>query len=354
MKQFLFATVIALSSLAGATDHTLDLGIAAGLAVPQAPSLLNDSSKQDVAVGIFADHSLTDKLGLELAYDRLEMAKKGAGAGALLQQFELGLKYRFFQAEKWNAFLKLSPSYSTLKSLGSESRDGFGANAKLGAALVLSPIVSVGAQVGYHWQDKAASFTDAQVFSAMGFFSFRLCGASKDAMTTPAAAPTPAVAAPVVTAPGAAVDGDDDADGVPNSKDLCANTAAGVAVNAYGCPKGEKASVRIEVQFAAGKAVLAAGADSEIAHLADFMKSNGETKVEIAGYTDSSGNKAANRKLSLLRAQAVVDAVVAKGISKSRLTAKGYGPDHPIADNATVEGREKNRRVVAEIIADKK
>ena len=66
--------------------------------------------------------------------------------------------------------------------------------------------------------------------------------------------------------------------------------------------------------------------------------------IEISGHTDNVGSAAYNKKLSLGRAKAVVNALVSKGIDPSRLTSAGYGFDKPIATNKTPEGRQLNRR----------
>jgi len=68
-------------------------------------------------------------------------------------------------------------------------------------------------------------------------------------------------------------------------------------------------------------------------------------KVEVGGHTDNSGNAALNQQLSEKRARAVMDALVKKGVPANRLAARGFGADHPIGDNATEEGRAKNRRI---------
>ncbi len=75
------------------------------------------------------------------------------------------------------------------------------------------------------------------------------------------------------------------------------------------------------------------------------MHENPGIKVEVRGHTDNQGEPAANRQLSLKRAQAVVDAMVGMGIDRDRLEAKGFGETRPIADNKTAAGREANRRV---------
>ena len=67
--------------------------------------------------------------------------------------------------------------------------------------------------------------------------------------------------------------------------------------------------------------------------------------LEVQGHTDGAGLADQNRKLSQKRAEAVVKYLATKGVDPARLSAKGYGPDKPIADNKTAVGRAKNRRV---------
>jgi len=71
----------------------------------------------------------------------------------------------------------------------------------------------------------------------------------------------------------------------------------------------------------------------------------GNANIEVAGHTDSRGSDEYNMNLSQQRAEAVRNYLISKGIAADRLTAKGYGESQPVADNATDEGRFKNRRV---------
>ena len=68
-------------------------------------------------------------------------------------------------------------------------------------------------------------------------------------------------------------------------------------------------------------------------------------KAELGGHTDNVGDADANLMLSLRRAEAVVEALVARGVPRTSLIAEGYGSSRPIASNATREGRALNRRV---------
>ncbi len=150
---------------------------------------------------------------------------------------------------------------------------------------------------------------------------------------------------------------DADKDGVPDYLDKCPDTAAGVVVDDAGCPKmlTETISKQLSVTFDSGKAVVKDEFKAEIAEVAALLKQYPTTSAEIQGHTDSSGNKALNEKLSQQRADAVMAVLVNEmGVDASRVTATGYGPSQPVADNATAEGRAKNRRVVAIISGEAK
>jgi OOP family OmpA-OmpF porin len=81
-----------------------------------------------------------------------------------------------------------------------------------------------------------------------------------------------------------------------------------------------------------------------------IKKATNAKKIAIEGHASSEGDKNLNLKLSDARAKAVMKYLVDHGIEKERLTAKGYGSAKPIADNATEEGKEKNRRVEFNIV----
>ena len=70
-----------------------------------------------------------------------------------------------------------------------------------------------------------------------------------------------------------------------------------------------------------------------------------KTKLSVIGYTDSTGKLDMNMQLSRDRANSVRDYLVFKGVASSRILTEGKGPENPVASNATVEGREQNRRV---------
>jgi outer membrane protein OmpA-like peptidoglycan-associated protein len=88
----------------------------------------------------------------------------------------------------------------------------------------------------------------------------------------------------------------------------------------------------------------------ELDKLIEFLKLNPELRIEISGHTDNVGTDEANKVLSQNRAQSVVDYLLENGISKDRLSAKGFGESKPIASNDNEEGRAKNRRTEFEVI----
>lgn len=103
--------------------------------------------------------------------------------------------------------------------------------------------------------------------------------------------------------------------------------------------------------FAPGQADLKREARQHLGKLLKFVRGEPGKRILIEGYTDSSGNAAANKALSLRRARAVRDALVAAGIKPSRMHVEGKGEANPVASNRTATGRARNRRVVV-ILAD--
>jgi len=84
---------------------------------------------------------------------------------------------------------------------------------------------------------------------------------------------------------------------------------------------------------------------STVNSLASILKAYPNARVQLAGYTDNTGDPQANRRLSLDRANAVMSMLGAQGVSSDRMHAVGMGSDHPVASNDTEEGRAQNRRL---------
>jgi outer membrane protein OmpA-like peptidoglycan-associated protein len=106
-----------------------------------------------------------------------------------------------------------------------------------------------------------------------------------------------------------------------------------------------------EVLFKTGKWDLKPGAMAKLDQIAEALRGK-EQPIVVFGFTDNVGTRENNMDLSMKRATAVRDYLVTKGIPADLLSAQGKGPDEPISDNGSVEGRAANRRV--EIIVQPK
>ena len=167
---------------------------------------------------------------------------------------------------------------------------------------------------------------------------------------------------------------DSDRDGVTDNEDQCPNTVAEAAVDARGCEldsdsdrvvnrlddcPSTKAGARVDVKgceirevidlpgvnFQTNSDQLLSGAESVLDNAAATLRMNHDLVVEVAGHTDDAGDAGYNEGLSERRANTVRDFLMNSGANPSNLTARGYGEAAPVADNATAEGRARNRRV---------
>ncbi len=105
------------------------------------------------------------------------------------------------------------------------------------------------------------------------------------------------------------------------------------------------------IQFAAGSADIVPESQGVIAAIADVLRGCPGADFEIGGHTDSQGSAEANQRLSDARAEAVLTALRAENLPMVRLTARGFGADDPVADNATEAGRAQNRRIEFTLVA---
>ena len=148
---------------------------------------------------------------------------------------------------------------------------------------------------------------------------------------------------------------DTDGDGIVDKDDKCPNVY-GLAEN-NGCPKAaldlnQKSDIQKKLAFAAkniffetGKDILKKQSLNDLDSVVSILTRYDFLKVSIEGHTDNVGYDNTNVDLSNRRANAVMKYLINHGILPTRLTALGYGPFKPLADNKTEEGRAKNRRV---------
>jgi outer membrane protein OmpA-like peptidoglycan-associated protein len=99
------------------------------------------------------------------------------------------------------------------------------------------------------------------------------------------------------------------------------------------------------LEFETDSALLKPSSQEQLRNVAEILRAYPNVNVKIGGYTDNVGDDAYNLKLSADRANNTANEIVNLGVDRSRLESEGYGENHPIADNATAEGRQRNRRI---------
>lgn len=118
--------------------------------------------------------------------------------------------------------------------------------------------------------------------------------------------------------------------------------------------EGIKITFESGLLFDVDKYDLRPQSQENLRKLAAILNKYPETNIIIEGHTDSTGTREYNLTLSERRARAVAHYLAQLGVSSSRFSVMGYGPDQPIASNDTAEGRQQNRRVDLGIIANEK
>ena len=154
-------------------------------------------------------------------------------------------------------------------------------------------------------------------------------------------------AAPAAT-PAAPAAPDQDGDGVPDSRDACADTPRTHRVDNTGCSivVEEVARIDLNVQFDFDQAVVKPEFNAEIQRVADFLNANPDTIAALEGHTDSQGSDEYNQDLSERRVNAVRQVLIERfGIGSGKVSVRGIGESSPVASNDTAEGRAQNRRV---------
>lgn len=146
---------------------------------------------------------------------------------------------------------------------------------------------------------------------------------------------------------------DTDGDGLDDTVDKCPKEPE--TQNGFkdddGCPDELPAEVQRfsgvikGIEFGNNSAVIRAGSKPLLDDAAKVLNQYPQLGLEISGHTDNTGSKERNTELSRLRAESVKKYLVEKGVAAERLETAGFGPDKPIASNATDAGRQQNRRI---------
>jgi len=143
---------------------------------------------------------------------------------------------------------------------------------------------------------------------------------------------------------------DRDNDGIPDNVDRCPDVAG--PMDSWGCPTykklvvgRDKLELKEKIYFAWDQAVLQDVSFPVLDEVVQALKDNRSFRVQIEGHTSSEGNDDHNQTLSEKRAEAVLAYLTEHGIGKERLVSAGFASSVPIDTNATIAGRENNRRV---------
>ena len=105
----------------------------------------------------------------------------------------------------------------------------------------------------------------------------------------------------------------------------------------------------VGVNFRQSGTTLRTASYPTLDRLVDFARDCSHSTILITGHSDASGNESSNKRLSRARAQVVADYLSTRGVKADSLSVVGAGSEFPIADNATPQGRERNRRIVFEL-----
>lgn len=113
----------------------------------------------------------------------------------------------------------------------------------------------------------------------------------------------------------------------------------------------KRTSLTLLIEFDFDKADIRPEYQAHLRDVAEFLKKHTETNTTIEGFTDNIGNDQYNKLLSKRRAESVRNFLVEAGVNSAQLSSIGFGEENPIASNDTAEGRQHNRRTVANIVA---
>ena len=338
--------------------------------------------------------ALTDKVNLELMFSSVDHAGSG-GADQDIRELELNFLRVWFREASWSPYFLLGLGAMNIDS--SDPALNFRAkSASIGMGLLID--LGRGGKVSLRPELRLRKFfaPDGSTNDVVAMIGLQLAFGSPDA--GPA---RPAPLAPSDSDGDGVVDGADrcpgtprgrvvkrngcendaDGDGVVDGADMCPDTPAGAPVDGRGCPldsdgdgvadymdncPGTPAGTRVDnrgcelqeeihlrgVNFETNSADLTADSSARLDDATATLLKNSDLRVEVAGYTDSSGAASYNQGLSRRRAQSVMNYLVSHGVDAGMLSARGYGENNPIASNATVAGRAENRRVTLRILGE--
>ncbi len=317
---------------------------------------------------------LGEKFGIELDYNSYEF-DLGAGSNVDIDGWVVTGRYYMLGNTNTSPYLALGVGSMDHDGPNGDNSDAV-VDLGLGVDYPFAKRWSARAEVVYRLDSDNTSISDEEDDFDDYQFNFGLTYAFGDRSGAPEPAPVSEPVAPAVT------DTDSDNDGVVDRIDRCPGTPAGTSVDRHGCPMdGDKDGVvdvkdeckdtpegnivdetgcnkelLVElkgVHFGFDKATLTDEAMAILDMGADTLAKHGHIRISIEGHTDSRGSESYNRGLSERRAQAVLNYMNSKGVSRDRMDWVGHGESKPVDSNDTEDGRANNRRVELRILNNK-
>lgn len=330
-------------------SHRFGVGGGGGSSIPITGNEFDREAEDDFVYNFHMRYQTHRADALQLSFTNLDFEETDITA----KIYDLMYLYRVNPVDRMTPILGLGAGVADLSDFDPHDNMKIALRARAGLEYALSEDLFVSLAIDYHFINKMPDDDDGMPIGEIHALAPQLnltwfFGHDKEYEKKPEPAAPQLVPVVIVNQATAPAESDGDSDGVGDSRDKCPNTPAGSVVNAYGCMQEEKASLKMDVSFLPGRSDLAASSASSLKALSDFMKQNPDTKIEIQGHTDSTGNRDKNIQLSQARANTVRTYMIETlGIPGERLIARGFGDSQPVADNISPEGRARNRRVMA-------
>lgn len=320
--------------------------------------------------GLWVRYHFSQRFAVELAYTRLVFDYENDSSVTLanldpaVDVLDLNIAYRMWPTSAWHGLIQFGLGYAKQSDIAgvNGNEDDFVMKLRLGPEYMLNNELMLGAYADLHHVN-VGSGDDSELVTVSPLLALTYyfgAGPKKETVkkvdTDGDGIDDKSDKCPGTKA-GVTVDGngcplpiDSDGDGVADKDDQCPATPAGKPVTNYGCTQTQKLEFILNVQFALGSSRVNQAYTADLEKFANFLKKFENTKAEIEGHTDNTGSETVNYRLSQKRAESVRRFIIKKfAVPADRLTAKGYGPSQPVAENKTAAGRKKNRRVVAHV-----